>query len=311
MKERTPGGMTDEHTAQDDLFERTEEQPPADPPRNEEEETAPETLPMMISMPPQDEIPMEPAGSPPLIFSDHAPFPTRSGVLSEGPEHRKHAGTQTVKKEFTPLSADRIPENASVGTILRLAREAAGYEIPQVREMTRISDRFLALIEQDKTDENVIPAVYLSAYLRSLCSVYRLPGDVAELVEELHRRGTMTKDAVSQDLIEKLRSDALVNEEERKRVTRIFSAAAVLAGLLILLGVWAVVAAVIRSEGSAEKQASAQTVQTEPAAPAVVPEQAPFDQKQLEVLNAEQITDLYTLEMSRNPAVRRDWNRKR
>ena len=306
--------MTDDgHTEQDDLFQSTEEPSPAVPAvPAQNEETAPETLPMMISMPPEDEILTEPTGRPPLIFSEHAPFPTRGGVPADDvPGYRKHAETRAAEKDFTPLSAEHLPADPSVGTILRLAREAAGYELDQVCERTRISVRFLQLIEQDRTEEDVIPAVYLSAYLHSLCSLYRLPNEVTELVNELHRRGTMTKDAVSQDLIEKLRSDALVNEEERKRVTRIFSAVAVVFGLIILLGVWAVVAAVIRHEGSAEKQVPPQTVQTEPAAPAAVPEQAPFDQKQLEVLNAEQITDLYTLEMGRNPAVRRDWNRKR
>jgi len=308
--------MVDEPTEHDDLFPQPQETPPVQEPQSAAVETAafvppenaPETLPMMTSMPAQKEIRIVLKETTPLIFTDRAPIPTRNGVAEDTPNCRKKTETLCVKKDFVPLSSDQLPANPTVGTVLRLARETAGYDLDQIHELTRISTNIIAQIEKDKFD-GADAVVYLTAYIRTLSAIYRLPEDISKMLLDMHQRNLREKDEISQDLLLKLSSDALVNEEEERRVARIFTVSAVALVLILLLGIWAIIAAVICSESEEEKAKPEIAVQTEAVAPAAAPAvQERFDQKELECLNAEQITDLYTLEMGRNPVIRREWN---
>lgn len=269
--------MTDDniqHENQDDLFSLSGENEPA------ASENPPPAMP-------------ENAGEPrkaPLIFSERAPVPTRGGeeAASGGKPNRPD---ETRRHDFIPLAFDTIPPGATNGVILKLAREAAGYSRDQVAAITRIHTGYLDAMESDSVSR-LPPAVYVAAYIRVLSGLYRLSPDTVALLDR-QRREHVSSNELPAELLRNLSKDALVNEAEERRINRIFITIGIALAVAILLGVWAIAAALMSAApetGIAET--GKETVRT-------------FDPAELDPLIAPVIPRLDTLEMSRNPAVKR------
>ncbi len=275
----------------DEPAEAQEPQPPEPLP----EEQTPETLPLIRT----EEKKL------PLIFSERSPVPTRGGEPEQN-ERRKNGGNNAkLRSGFQPLTLDLIPTDASLGQIMKLAREYSGYSLEEIRDITHISERYLIAMEND--DQSALPLpVYVSAYLRTLSGLYHLPEETAAMIHELFEAKKQQISNVSPELIRKVNAHVQINEAEERRINRIFTTVAVIIGLAIMLGIWAVVAAVVKHAGAKEQADSATpaaSVQTAPVRPSAPP--IDFDQTKFEQLNAPQMHSLHVLEMSEKPAVKR------
>lgn len=242
---------------------------------------------------------------PPLMFTERAPIPTRNGEQELQTPDRQSSHASTVPHtKFRPLTLEQLPSDATLGVLLTSARAASGYTLEQVKEMTKIGHNSIVALETDQ--KKYLPSrVFISAYIRTLCELYRLPRNLSEKAMELQKQAFPENKDISQELLEKLNNDVLVNKEEERRVARIFTCVLISVGIVLLFGIWAIIAGIVSSarKESAPPLEAAQTAELHAAAEQT--ETAVFDQKQLEALNAEQISNLYTLEMSREPTVRR------
>ncbi len=258
----------------------------------QEEAPAPETLPLIQQQ-------TEPEKKLPLIFSERSPVPTRGGE-PETKDHRKHSGNAVkLHTGFQPLTLDQIPDSATAGDILKLARGCAGYTLEQIREISHISDRYLVALEEN-IHKDLPLSVYVYAYLRTLGELYRLPADVREYLHELINVTIKDASNVPPELVRKVNANAQINEAEERRINRIFTAIAAVIAITVLLGIWAVVAAIVKHQGERENVDALRTenlIQTEAVRPAAPP--VPFDQTKFDKLNAPRIYHLRVMETPR------------
>lgn len=307
-----PGNKKKQNTEQDDLFgysdlasgtetpvdQLADVQPQREP---EEQGLTPETLPLIQEDPPpapQQNIRIEqkPPRKAPLIFSAHAPIPTRGGVREEEDTRRKRIFEQ-ISREIPPLSLDQIPAESSLGKILTLARENAAYSIDAVADITRISSNFITAFENDDL-KRLPPYIYQTAYLRELCKLYKVPAETHAFILQLHRKYHEETDGQNNTSPEGL---PVEKTAEDRRASLFFTGGIIAIGVVIVIAVWAVIIALVKHNG--EKEAYQQQI-TE--SNAVQPASTPvkFDQKKLEKLTPEPMLDLRMLEMSNSGNVR-------
>ncbi|UDQ97211.1 helix-turn-helix domain-containing protein [Lentisphaerota bacterium WC36G] len=72
-------------------------------------------------------------------------------------------------------------DNLKNGDILRQAREKVNLDFKEVEEITKIKKSYIIALEEDDFS-NMPPFVYTSAYVRTLCEVYRLAPEYAEKI---------------------------------------------------------------------------------------------------------------------------------
>ncbi len=124
---------------------------------------------------------------------------------------------QPVKKHSKVLSCISA-ENASSGQILQECRVSRGLSLNQVEQTTRIKAQYIEAIERDDI-ENLPPAVYISAYIKSLCSAYDIaPEDVATILSKVKK--PERKPAVSDKMLQHLEEEKQVNFEEKRKIKR-------------------------------------------------------------------------------------------
>ncbi len=158
----------------------------------------------------------------------------------------------------------------------------------------------------ENDDQSALPLpVYVSAYLRTLSGLYHLPEETAAMIRELFEAKKQQISNVPPELVRKVNAHVQINEAEERRISRIFTTIAVIVGLCIMLGIWAVVAMVVKHAGAKENAnpSPATSVQTAPVRPSAPP--IDFDQAKFEQLNAPRMHSLHTLEMSEKPTVKR------
>ncbi len=169
----------------------------------------------------------EDAGRQPLIFSEDNPLPPRDPfpvVLPQSVEKEDFSsGESRQKTPDAPAPARKVSlgENAfsehyTLGNLLRDARTAAGYTIADAERFTRIRTDYLEAMEKDDM-KRLPPPVYISAYIRSLCSLYNLDQNGIDLANEKLRLLAAPSD-VPGKLLQDMEQDCLVNAEEEKRV---------------------------------------------------------------------------------------------
>lgn len=303
MNESKP--ETNERPEQDDLFGYSDMTPPAAPPDDSladleverepmEGGMTPETLPLIQETltPPPAEAPVVPKKAP-LIFSAHAPIPTR-GEPEEEDTRRKRIIEQT-SREIPPLTMEQVPTDYTLGQVLVMARENAAYTVEMVSDITRISSIAITSLE-DNDLKRLPPYIYQTAYLRELCKLYKLPQETCDFIQQLH--GRLHKEHETHARL----PDAELNcSDEERRANWIFTGIMAGIGLVIILAIWAVVVALVKHNG--EKEAYEQQVMETP--PAVQPRSTPvsFDQKKLEKLAPERMLDIRTLEMGKTHKV--------
>ncbi len=259
------------------------------------EEFTPETLPVIKN--PEKKLP--------LIFSEQSPIPSRGGEPEFPERTTPHCDTVKPRTGFQPLRMEQIPADATGGQILKQARTCAGYSLDELRGVSRLSERYLLAMENDQFDRFPLP-VYLDAYLRTLGELYALPEDILHMVREHFYAKIKQQNKLPSELIRKGSANKQFNEAEERRISRIFTAITMAVGIAIILGIWAVVAAVVKHAGTqaeTEPVNSAAVVQTDPVKPASPPVR--FDQNKFGDLTAPRLWELNTLKMSSRPTVRR------
>ncbi len=269
-----------------------------EPPREPEEQgMTPETLPLIEKepavVPDPVVIEQKPARKAPLIFSAHAPIPTRNGVREEEDIRRKRIMEQT-SREIQPLTLEQIPADLSLGKLLTLARDNAAYTVDAVADITRISGNFIRAFENDDL-KRLPPYIYQIAYLREMCKLYKLPSETRDFILQLHRSLQKDEPAIPQD-------DPVMNRPvDDRRANLLFTGGMIAVGVVIVLAIWAVIIALVKHNG--EEEAYRQQIAD---APAVQPASTPvkFDQKKLEKLTHEPVLDIRMLEMSNSGKTR-------
>jgi len=109
-------------------------------------------------------------------------------------------------------------QDATLGSLMQSARVASGLSIAQVENLTRIKKSYMEALETDDID-NLPPPVFVSAYVRTLCSVYSVnQSDVELILDKLKSFGA--KHEVPEALIQNLEKDGQVNMAEEMRVRK-------------------------------------------------------------------------------------------
>ncbi len=200
---------------------------------------------------PDSEEQQEDAGRQPLIFSEDSPLPHRDPFPDDSPQfiEKDHVFPDGIRQETpnvpTParkvsLGEKAFSEHYTLGNLLRDARTAAGYTIADAERFTRIRTDYLEAMEKDDM-KRLPPPVYISAYIRSLCSLYNLDQNGIDLANEKLRHLAPPSD-VPGKLIQDMEQDCLVNAEEEKRVRNLLYMLVSGGVLILILLCWGVFA---------------------------------------------------------------------
>ena len=233
---------------------------PADSASAEEPLPVPEEPAVSVSRP-LEEMPApvpEPPAAPPV---SSVPEPPAAPPVSPAPKRQE---PKPVSLRQNPVSHRQtaVPdmEHASLGTILRQARNAAGLTAEQAADVTKIRLDYIVGIENDDF-KRLPPVVFIRAYSRTLAVLYKL--DQAALDAVMRRVDELEPPAdVPRQLLQKLEKDVQVSEEETKKLKRMILYAGLAVALIVSLTVTCIVAAAVgRARNTAEiPSASGQTV---------------------------------------------------
>ena len=174
--------------------------------------------------------------------------------------------------------AVRDVEHASLGTILREARNAAGLSAEQAADVTKIRLDYIVGIENDDF-KRLPPVVFIRAYSRTLAGLYKLDQATQDVIMQKVNELEAPAD-VPEQLLQKLEKDVQVSEEETKKLKRIILYAGLVIALIISLTITCIVAAAIgksrnRVQAPAEQRTSVpafQSADLEKLLPQQVPE---------------------------------------
>ena len=230
------------------------------------EEKSSEPVPEKRTAPPvQTEKPLSVQPEPPVQK------PVRKPVSAQPPVHRQVA----------------VPDvdHASLGAILRQARNAAGLTAEQAADATKIRLDYIVGIENDDF-KRLPPVVFIRAYSRTLGNLYKLDPPTLDAV--MHRVDELEPPAdVPKQLLQKLEKDVQVSEEETKKLKRMILYAGLGLALVVSLTVTCIVAAAISRSRTPEEPPVARMAQQQ--AP-------PVQESDLEKLLPQQMPELRVLE---------------
>ena len=140
---------------------------------------------------------------------------------------------QTVKEvEYNKI--DNIA-NLDNGEILKQARQMCGYDFAEVEEITKIKKSYIIALEEDDFS-NMPPFVYTSAYVRTLCEVYRLAPEHAEQIIDRIKLDRSVQISERMDHGSETDSEQEKLDEQDKKVILWFSVVGIMILSLIALG---------------------------------------------------------------------------
>ena len=252
----------------------------------------------------------------PLVFSEKNPLPSRGDRWSaEKPSEERARTIHQASQNKVTLGPEFFdnPE-ITLGAILTEARKQAGMTLEKVSAQTRITLQYLSALEDDSAEEK-LPRVFISAYVRALCRLYCMDEPSTELAMKQLQAFAETHADVPTKIIEDIESEALVNEEEEKRIRRFIYIGIGVLAVFVVLVLWGIIMALFPSDRSSaqgadeserlpvEEEISSPADMEEPSAPSG--ESSSFNADNLRVLNAPQFPEASVLELSRRPQVRR------
>ena len=203
-------------------------------------------------------------------------IPTRKQETEPAPVHYASVQHQTI--------AVRDVEHASLGTILREARNAAGLSAEQAADVTKIRLDYIVGIENDDF-KRLPPVVFIRAYSRTLASLYKLDQATQDVIMRKVNELEAPAD-VPEQLLQKLEKDVQVSEEETKKLKRIILYTGLVIALIISLTITCIVAAAVgRSRNRVQTPAEQKT-----SVPA-------FQSADLEKLLPQQVPEVNVLEV--------------
>ena len=236
---------------------------------------------------------------PPLVFSDGDPLPRRGGETREPVSAKTKSALP--KRRAVHLDPSAFKPDCGFGDYLKAARTEAGYTLEQVEAVTKLRSHYLTALEKSDL-KHLPPMVYVLAYIRSLKELYGLDDDGMSMIrEKLHQ--TPDKSSVPPTLIQNLERDSLINEEENERIRHIFWAAAAGLGLLFVLIVWLIAAALMKPsvpEQTEKVPAEEKETVPESVSPSGKPE---FRMEDFDALTAPQVLEPSTLQMDKKPSL--------
>ena len=148
-------------------------------------------------------------------------------------------------------------DHASLGAILRQARNAAGLTAEQAADVTKIRLDYIVGIENDDF-KRLPPVVFIRAYARTLAGLYKLDQRTLDLILQKVNELDAPAD-VPEQLLQKLEKDVQVSEEETRKLKRMILYAGLIVALIISLTITCIVAAAIgRSRSSVQTSAPVQ-----------------------------------------------------
>lgn len=237
----------------------------------------------------------------PLLFSDHAPIPTRDGEVEQEPGYsRKHTVTEQ-EKTFTPLSVEEVPQGSSLGQVLVLARQKSGYSIERVCEITRISQRYVVALETDDF-ASLPPGIFGPAYIRTISKCYRLPDPIVQAMLTSYAEHKARKEELSAEFLKNLSATATpVNEAEERRMTYIFYGVVAFVAAIIIIGLWALISVLINVFDTPEQDQKPETAISQTAEQ----EKITFDQNKFKDLTAPIIEEKHMLLPQSKPQIKK------
>ncbi|MBE6368793.1 MAG: helix-turn-helix domain-containing protein [Lentisphaerae bacterium] len=142
----------------------------------------------------------------------------------------------------------------SYGMALRLLREQQNMSFKELEQLTRIQPRFLEALENE--DLKVLPPlVYVIAYIRTLCRIYKLSDDTSQkLVAKLKEQLEYSCNDELMNTLDIDRSGAAANELKLKKI--IFAMAGLAVGVIAVIVLIVVLAVNSGSDGAAEPVAA-------------------------------------------------------
>lgn len=269
----SPGGGQTEAEKKDGTGSRNEPDGPAAPARTD----APDA-----------------AARKPFVFSDQNPRPHREGEkISFEPKKKQETCRHRDPVHLDPAS---FRPECTFGDLLKAAREKTGLSIEQTASITKLRAYYLIALEHADL-EKLPPPVYVTAYVRTLCSLYALDAESIAFVNEKLQNIPAGKD-VPLSLISELESNGQSNEAENRRIRRLFVIGTAFLLLLVLCAAGIIVSFVFFRDSASEQS----VFSDDPAAQ--MPSGGPvFTDAEFDGLTVPQQMPASSLKMSRKPAL--------
>ena len=151
---------------------------------------------------------------------------------------------QGGKKEVIKRSLAIDLQSASLGAVLKAARTQSGLTVQQAAEKSRIKVAYINALEADNFD--LLPkGIFPNAYVRSLCGLYRLDDETCEHALRKVAENLEKMDTVPAELLQQIDQNVQRNEQEEKRITKIFYTTVFCGGLLLILIVVGIIMAAV------------------------------------------------------------------
>lgn len=178
----------------------------------------------------EQQVVTEPATEPEPVFTE--PLVPETPPFSEEvfAEKQPQKPSYSVPKENVRLDGDL--ESMSLGALMAYARKTVGYSFEDVYAGTKINERYLTAIEQNRFDQLPMGA-FPGAYVRALCSFYHLESsakDIAQKKASEYCTSTTPPDQV----YNQINQNAIINKEEQEKFRRLIMVAGVILFSLIL-----------------------------------------------------------------------------
>ncbi|MDP2942296.1 MAG: DUF4115 domain-containing protein [Candidatus Omnitrophota bacterium] len=171
----------------------------------------------------------------------------------------------------------------SIGTRLKQAREDKGISLEQAQKDTRIHNKILAALEDDRPAEAISGTVYIKSFIRKYADYLGLDG--TSLAEEYHGERPRTREQI---LIAAERSSSF-KFPLKKAVTAVIVIAVLLAGIKLAIFAGSKIKEGLKSKPKAVKKVES----SRPKQPAVTPAAAPIPKGENISLKIKAKSDVY------------------
>lgn len=190
----------------------------------------------------KEELP--PVETDPVQVDDPIAEPTAAGLFTESAAQEISPAANNVylpQEEISepPCTISVAPviltgelEAMPLGALMAYARETAGLSAEDVYNGTKINEKYLYAIEQEDF-EKLPSGSFPGAYVRALCSFYRLDKNAKEIAQK-KASAYCTACRPPDDVYDQLNEHAIINKEEQARFKKIVAAAGVILFSLIL-----------------------------------------------------------------------------
>ena len=213
------------------------------------------------------------------IAAQEASASSRKAPEAGRSEPEKAAAVTSGKK-----SSKSIKSEIAFGNLLYDARTRLNMSVTQAAQITKISEAYIESLEREDLD-SLPPTVYVCAYLRKLCALYKVDqSKIEQVIEELKENSGVS---ISGEIIAHLDIDRELNPESEQKVRNLYWMVGAAALFFIGIVSVAILMLMAPADGESRKQASAAT----PAAPPVAGVSRPaavFDPTRLEKLRIRQ-----------------------